>query len=134
MPRNFQIRPVAPSDAATWQNLRCSLWPEGADDHRVEIESFFAGRLFEPVAVLLAIDAASDVIGFVELSVRDDVPSLEGKRTGFVEGLYVIPEMRFCGAARALLLAARAWAISTNCVAFASDRAGRFVIDKPIST
>ena len=79
--------------------------------------------------MLLAMEGADNVIGFVELSIRDDVPSLEGKRTGFIEGLYVIPEARFCGVALALMLAARAWAHSENCVAFASDRSGRFIVD-----
>jgi aminoglycoside 6'-N-acetyltransferase I len=129
MLRTFEIRPVSPSDAATWQSLRCNLWPEGAQDHGFEIASFFAGQLDEPLAVLLAIHGSNDVIGFVELSIRGDVPGLEGRRTGFIEGLYVLPEMRFQGAARALLLSAREWAKSMNCVAFASDRSGRFILD-----
>lgn len=125
----FQIRPVIPSDAATWQSLRCNLWPDGAQDHGFEIARFFAGQLSEPLAVLLAIQGGNEVIGFVELSTRSDVPSLEGKRTGFIEGLYVVPEMRFTGAARALLRSAREWASSMKCVAFASDRFGRFIVD-----
>jgi aminoglycoside 6'-N-acetyltransferase I len=129
MPERVQIRPVTPFDASRWLSLRCNLWPDGAQDHRSEIASFFAGRLVEPLAVLLAIEGANNVVGFAELSMRHNVPSLEGKRTGFVEGLYVVPERRFSGTAHALLLAAREWASSMNCDAFASDRSGRFIID-----
>jgi aminoglycoside 6'-N-acetyltransferase I len=132
MPQRLQIRPVLPSDAAKWQSLRCKLWPDGAEDHGLEIASFFAGRLSEPLAVFFATDEANDVVGFVELSIRNDVPGLERKRTGFVEGLYVEPQMRFCGVARALLLASRDWARSVNCVAFASDRSGRFIVDNSV--
>jgi aminoglycoside 6'-N-acetyltransferase I len=129
MLQGFQIRPVIPPDAATWQSLRCNLWPDGAQDHGFEIARFFAGQLSEPLAVLLAIQGGNDLIGFVEPSTRSDVPSLKGKRTGFIEGLYVVPEMRFTGAARALLRAVREWANSMKCAAFASDRSGQFIVD-----
>jgi hypothetical protein len=42
---------------------------------------------------------------------------------------YRVPERRFTGTARALLLAAREWASSMNCHAFESDRSGRFIVD-----
>jgi len=34
------------------------------------------------------------IVGFAELAVRADVAGLEGKRVGYVEGLYVILEAR----------------------------------------
>jgi hypothetical protein len=41
MPQRLQIRPVIPSDAATWHSLRCKLWPDGVEDHESEIADFF---------------------------------------------------------------------------------------------
>jgi hypothetical protein len=82
----WHIRLVLPSDVQTSLNLRSALWPDGADTHASEIADFFTGRLEEHQAVLIALDLTHAVVGFVELSVRMDVPGLRGKRTGFVEG------------------------------------------------
>ena len=79
--------------------------------------------------MLFAQDDAGTVMGFAELSLRKDFPGLEGQLTGYVEGLYVVPEFQSRGIARALLVASRALAREQRCVAFASDRAGRLVID-----
>jgi aminoglycoside 6'-N-acetyltransferase I len=110
--------------------MRRELWPEGAEDHAPEIASFFAGTLPEPAAVIVAEDAGGVLLGVVELSIRTDVPGLLGKRTGYVEGLYVNPEVRQRGIARKLLQASRLWAREQRCEAFASDRADRIVIDR----
>lgn len=123
------IRAIQPSDASLWEKLRCDLWPDGAADHSAEISAFFAGTLPEPQAVLLA-EKGPAVIAFAELSIREDIAGLEGKRVGYVEGLYVVPSSRNRGVARRLLQASKLWATQNNCVGFASDRAGRIVIDR----
>ena len=61
--------------------------------------------------------------------VRTDLPDAEGKRTGYVEGLYIRPEFRGRGLARRFLIAARNWSREQQCQAFASDRAGRVIFD-----
>ena len=126
----IRIRNITSADAATWETLRRDLWPDGAADHADEIRSFFAGTLSEPIAVLVAEDPEGTIIAFVELSIRTDVPGLEGRRAGYVEGLYVVPEMRQRGIARRLLETSRRWARDQKCEAMASDRAERIVIDK----
>ena len=126
----FEIRPATPSDAVAWLKMRCDLWPDGAEGHASEIADFFAGTLIEPLAVFVALSSDGHYVGLLELSIREDVPTLEGKRTGYIEGLYVIPEMRSRGVAFGLLERARRWARSLDCSAFASDRADRFVIDR----
>ena len=128
-PAEFALRPVVPEDAATWETLRCEHWPDGAADHGPEIASFFAGTLSEPLAVLVALLPSGEVVGFTELSVRTDLPDAEGKRTGYVEGLYIRPEFRERGLARRFLIAARNWSREQQCQAFASDRAGRVIFD-----
>jgi aminoglycoside 6'-N-acetyltransferase I len=124
-----KIRPVCPADAEAWERLRCDLWPDGREDHAPEIASFFAGTLDEPLAVLLAEDSDGKIVGFAELAIRTELPPLEGNRVGYVEGLYVVPEARGRGVARTLLVASRDWARKQKCVAVASDRAGRVIID-----
>jgi len=126
---DIRVRHVARKDGSVWEKLRGDLWPDGMADHAREIASFFAGTLEEPVAVLLSENANGEILGFVELSIRLDVEGLEGKRTGYVEGLYVRPEFRQRGVARTLLLESRGWARQQACTAFASDRTGRIVID-----
>lgn len=122
------IRPIEPSDAATWERLRRDLWPEDPESHAVEIASFFADSLAEPQAVLVA-QEGPNLIAFAELSIREDFPGLAGKRVGYVEGLYVAPAFRGRGIARTLLSASRSWARENHCDAFASDRAERIIVD-----
>jgi aminoglycoside 6'-N-acetyltransferase I len=123
----IHIRAIAESDAPSWLRLREALWP--STDHAAEIEAFFRGELDEPEAVLVAADDHDRVVGFVELSVRHDLPGLKGVATGYVEGLFVEPEHRSTGLARRLLLAAQDWARARHCPAFASDRADRVIVD-----
>jgi aminoglycoside 6'-N-acetyltransferase I len=125
-----RIREVAPEDAPLWEAMRWELWPDGAEDHAAEIAMFFAGTLDEPDAVLMAESESGEVVGYAELSIRVDVVGVEGKRAGYSEGLYVRPGARHQGVAKALMRASRVWARQQKCVVFASDRAGRVVIDR----
>ena len=127
---NVRIRQIVREDASAWQMMRQELWPDGAADHAAEIASFFAGTLREPIAVIVAENAEGVLVGFVELSIRIDVPGLLRRRAGYVEGLYVSPEVRHRGIARTLLQASRTWARQQKCDAFVSDRAGRIIVDR----
>jgi len=126
----LRIRSICPADSEVWERLRCELWPDGREDHAREIAAFFAGTLQEPEAVLVAENSESQVIAFAELLIRTDLPMLKGQPVGYVEGMYVVPEARGLGVARALLQASRDWARAQNCTAFASDRAHRVIVDK----
>lgn len=46
------VRPATPADAAVWLTYRCDLFYGSEDEHRAEIERFFAGRAKEPLAAL----------------------------------------------------------------------------------
>lgn len=117
----MQIRPVTVEDSAAWLKLRQGLWPEGASDHAFEIASYFAGRLREPLQVLLAFDDAETPLGFVELSIRAQAEGCDTDSVAYLEGWYVIPEARQMGAGRALVQAAEQWARDEGCSEFASD-------------
>jgi len=122
------LREIRSEDASEWLAMRRELWPDG-DDHDVEIAAFFAGSLDEPEAVLVAEDHGL-LVGMAELSARRDIAGLEGKLTGYVEGLFVRPAFRGGDVARRLLMASREWAHGLGCIAFASDRAERVVVDR----
>jgi len=116
----WQIRTVISSDRHAWIEMRRALWPDGADDHGVEIDRFFAGDRREPAEVLIALD--DDVpIGFVELSIRNIVDGCHTGNVGYLEGWYVVPAARRQGAGRALVAAAEEWASRRGCTEFGSD-------------
>jgi aminoglycoside 6'-N-acetyltransferase I len=123
------IRHATPADAAAWEEMRTAMWPDG-DDHAQEIASFFAGTLPEPDAVMIAETEDHEAIALLELAIRRDIPGLEDQPVGYVEGLYINPEVRGRDLARQLLQESRNWAREQNCIGFASDRAGRIVIDR----
>jgi aminoglycoside 6'-N-acetyltransferase I len=124
------IRPVTPADAPAWEEMRSAMWPDGSDDHASEIASFYSGTLTEPDAVMIAETEDHRAIALLELSIRPDISGLEGQPVGYVEGLYIKPEARRSDLGRRLLQVSREWAREHNCNGFASDRAGRVVIDR----
>jgi aminoglycoside 6'-N-acetyltransferase I len=117
----MEVRPATPDDSAPWLKMRQALWPEGASDHPFEIASYFAGRLREPLQVLLALDDAEKPVGFAELSIRNSAEGCDTDQIAYLEGWYVVPEARQHGVGRALVQAAEQWAREEGCSEFASD-------------
>lgn len=117
------IRPLAPADHPAWIGLRQALWM-GSDATTLAAE---AGTLLsEPqrfgalvYAVLLAVDGHRPV-GFVEVSLRDDLEPIAGK-VGYVEGVYVAPAHQRRGLGRALIDAAAAWTRAQGATDLVSD-------------
>ncbi|NJO12418.1 MAG: GNAT family N-acetyltransferase [Gammaproteobacteria bacterium] len=119
------IRHVTVHDSHAWQRLREALWP--GDQHAAEIAAFFTGSLAEPTAVLVAEALSNSIVAVVELSLRSDLPGTHGARTGYIEGLYVVPQHRNTGLTQRLLQAAKQWAREQHCTRFASDREDRLI-------
>jgi aminoglycoside 6'-N-acetyltransferase I len=67
---------------------------------------------------------SNQAVGFIEVAVRTDyVNGTDFSPVAFLEGIYVVPEARRRGTARALVAAAERWAINKGCREFASDAA-----------
>jgi aminoglycoside 6'-N-acetyltransferase I len=116
------IRAVTPADADAWLRMRCDLWPDGSvAEHGAEIERFLAAELSQPLAVLVAVNAAGDVLGFAELSIRPCAEDCVSDRVAYLEGWYVVPAARRQGVGRALVAAAEDWGRAQGCTEFASD-------------
>jgi aminoglycoside 6'-N-acetyltransferase I len=118
------IRPLMPADHAAWLGLRQALWM-GSDATTLAAE---AGTLLtEPerfgallYAVLLAVDGERPV-GFVEVSLRDDLEAFGEHKVGYIEGIYVAPSHQHRGLGRALIEAAATWTRTQGAVELVSD-------------
>ena len=101
-----------------WMDLRLALWPD--EDREImtrEAPGILARRL-----VLVAREGVDAAIGFAEASVRRDyVNGCETSPVAFVEGVYVMPEYRCRGVARALIAAVEGWARERGLTELASD-------------
>jgi aminoglycoside 6'-N-acetyltransferase I len=117
----FHTRFARPEDAAAWCRLRHALWPDESDEHQKEVAGFFAGDRRFLQAVIVAEDDRSEIVGFAELSLRPYAEGCGSSPVGFLEGWYVVPEMRRQGVGGALVRAGEAWARDQGCTELASD-------------
>ena len=116
------VRPMRPTDADIWIRMRATFWPDGSlAEHAGDVSAFFAGSLPQLMAVLLAEDADGRPIGFAELSIRGYAEGCTSSKVAYLEGWYVVPEMRRQGVGGALVRAAEEWGRSQGCTEFASD-------------
>ena len=106
-----------------WLDLRRALWPEGSvSEHRDEMAAFCACP--ERFIQLVAREPAGPAMGFVEAALRRDyVNGTDSSPVAFLEGIYVAPQFRGRGVARALVQAVEHWALGCGCSEFASDAA-----------
>lgn len=104
-----------------WLEMRQALWPDGTrEEHLSEMSTFCADP--ERYAQFVAYSESNAPVGFVEAAIRTDyVNGTKSSPVAFLEGLYVIPEARRQGVARALVDAAEFWALEKGCREFASD-------------
>jgi aminoglycoside 6'-N-acetyltransferase I len=102
-----------------WVALRCALWPD-EDGETMAREA--PAMLKRPDMLVLLAREEQAVVGFAEASVRRDyVNGCETSPVAFVEGIYVVPEHRDKGVARALIAAVEKWARDQGLQELASD-------------
>src|SRR6188768_3502890 len=100
------VRPVSEPDLAAWVAMRAQLWPEGAPgEHAREAGALLVAGPGDRGATLVAVTWSGELVGFVELSVRNYAEDCETDRVGYCEGWYVKPEHRRSGVGRALMAA-----------------------------
>nr|WP_291406383.1 aminoglycoside 6'-N-acetyltransferase [Devosia sp.] len=101
--------------------MRTALWPSGGNgEHAAEIAELLADA--GETINLIARNADGVALGFAEAALRRDY--VNGCRTSpvaFLEGIFVKPEARGTGVARALVGGVEAWARQHGCTEFASD-------------
>jgi aminoglycoside 6'-N-acetyltransferase I len=106
-----------------WLRLRQELWPHCSPGEHLAEMSLFCAQL-ERFAQFVAYTESNQAVGFIEVAVRTDyVNGTETSPVAFLEGIYVVPEARRRGIARALVATAERWTIDSGCREFASDAA-----------
>ncbi|MHA6298702.1 aminoglycoside 6'-N-acetyltransferase [Devosia sp. CAU 1758] len=110
------------ADAEDWVAMRTALWPDSSDEHATEI----AGLLVDSGHTLNLIARSDDgaALGFLEASLRYDyVEGCKSSPVAFLEGIFVRPDARGNGVARAMVARAEHWGRGCGCTEFASDAA-----------
>lgn len=111
------IHPLQPQDLPAYFVLRTALWPDSAADFELEVSKILNNhRLASFVA-----EKDGQLVGFVEVSLREYAEGCESSPVGYLEGWYVAPRHRKTGIGRRLVQAAEDWARARGCSEMASD-------------
>jgi aminoglycoside 6'-N-acetyltransferase I len=100
--------------------MRQRLWP---DARLEELRREQAEILDDPErnTVLVAALPGGELVGFIEVSLRDWAEGCDTRPVGYIEGWYVEAAQRRSGVGRKLVEAAEAWALSKGCSEMGSD-------------
>ncbi len=116
----MEIRELRPDERRSWLRLRELLWPETS---RAELAGEVEEILADPErnSVLVAASPGGELVGFVEVALRDWAEGCSTRPVGYIEAWYVEPEHRRSGLGRWLIEAAEHWALSRGCTEIGSD-------------
>ncbi len=118
------IREATKQDIAQWSQMRTQLWPDTDDNHLSEINEFFAGESIDIVTVFIAEVVGREgnqVVGFIELNIRNFAEGSRKPAVPYVEGWYIKPTHQAKGYGKKLMQAAESWALSQGYDELASD-------------
>lgn len=115
----MQINQATPSDLAHVTRLALLLWPNHTAD---ELAAEARGLQHSGQTAFFLARAGEQAIAFAQCAERRDyVEGTSGGPVGYLEGIYVLPEFRQQGIARALVQACEEWARGRGCRQLASD-------------
>lgn len=115
-----KIREASRHDLFAWLRLRQSLWPECSPErHRGEMAAIRRQR--QTATVMLAVNHAGEVVGFVEVALRAFAEGCDSSPVAYLEGLFVEAGSREQGIGRALVESAEGWARNKGCRELAAD-------------
>lgn len=117
----MRVREAQPEDRADWLRMCAALWSEHLEEHPVSIDEYLAGEHRWINQVFLAENEAGQIIGFVELRLRNYAEGSEQTRVPYVEGWYVDANFRGQGVGAALMAQSETWARAQGCRELASD-------------
>jgi len=114
------IRNIEPKDIEVWADMRSSLWPESDEDHKPELKKYFAHKSNYIAHTFVAV-VDGDIVGFIEVNVRNYAEGSDKSSVPYVEAWYVKSEFRNQRVGSALMGAAENWATSKGFTELASD-------------
>ena len=95
------VRKMAVDDYSVWARMRTELWSKlSAMEHLIDIANWTSRGMFTGYAALLP---SQDAVGFAEISIRDYANGCREQPVPFLEGIWVDPQHRGHGVAKALL-------------------------------
>lgn len=116
----MEIHKLRSDEHLTWLRLRERLWPDSSRDELTREQIEILGDS-ERNAVLVAAGPDGQLVGFVEVALRDWAEGCTARPVGYIEGWYVEPSHRQRGVGRKLIEAAEQWVLSRGCTEMGSD-------------
>ena len=116
----MEIHTLRSDEHLTWLRLRERLWPDSSRDELTREQIEILGDS-ERNAVLVAAGPDGQLVGFVEVALRDWAEGCTARPVGYIEGWYVEPSHRQRGVGRKLIEAAEQWVLSRGCTEMGSD-------------
>ncbi|MGE0143643.1 MAG: GNAT family N-acetyltransferase [Planctomycetota bacterium] len=114
----LRVLPVTREQLSLWAPMREALYSDLEPAfHQEEMESLLASDEAECFLVW----EGDEVVGMLELSLRNFVDGCVGGPVGYIEGIYLRPEHRGGGRGRRLIEFAAEWARSRGCTDLATD-------------
>ena len=115
----LQIVEVTGDSLSDWKLMRQAVYPDVSDAfHDHEMELILAAT---DATCLLGFSDSGAAVAMLELSLRSHVDGCLGGPVGYVEGIYLKPEMRGAGHGRRLIDYAANWFRSRGCRDMAAD-------------
>lgn len=117
----MKIRFVNETDKDIWSRFRTELWPESSDDHGLEIDEYFQGNSIDIDVVFMAETETSDLVGFLEINLRDYAEGSRCSPIPYIEAWFVSKAHRGMGIGKLLIQAAEHWSLENGYSEIASD-------------
>jgi aminoglycoside 6'-N-acetyltransferase I len=114
------IRDVTEKDIRQWSAMRTVLWPDTNDAHMSEIREYFSGTSIDILQAYIA-ELAGEIVGFMELNIRNFAEGSRHSKVPYVEAWYVKPTWQGRGIGKQLMQRAEQWAKSQGYSELASD-------------
>ena len=116
----MKIRQALDTDLSSWSKMRTHLWPDTDDGHLAELMDYFNGQSNDVEQAFIA-EVDDEIIGFLELNIRNFAEGSREPKVPYVEGWYIKPEFENNGYGTALMKHAEQWALSLGYSELASD-------------